>query len=262
MQESFSVKLQQIVQAKNAEYDLHDGILLCCICEEPVFLRKAHERKGYKVSDAFIHHEDSKFAATCKLRSVVNRELIHKAIQKRHNQTITKLQVHMWRYLKTNLCIDLKHWMHLLKDCQTKKQTFNGLCEWCEELYVKDWDGVWKCYKKLHESLRTNKFQIVSTSPEINKKLYALCRESTDVYWYRHLNVSWQAYKLFTSSPYFKDMRKRIYGVLAHPDYLASAGITADRWMADLEEVNKEFAIHLIGYTQYIFLTVDWQALL
>ena len=91
MQECFSIRHQSVIKASECDYAEHDGFLLCLVCDEPVFLRKSHVRNGHKVSDAFVHHKDSKFASTCELRSVVNREVLHRKSIRQHNQTLAKL---------------------------------------------------------------------------------------------------------------------------------------------------------------------------
>lgn len=262
MQECFSIRHQSVIKASECDYAEHDGFLLCLVCDEPVFLRKSHVRNGHKVSDAFIHHKDSKFASTCELRSVVNREVLHRKSIRQHNQTLAKLELYMWKLLKTNACVELKHWSNMLRDCKSKADTFKGLCEWNNDILSKDMDIIWSCFVKITEQLRTGDNVLKEVPVERFKKIEQLCEKSSNIYWHRHINISWQAYKLLTTSAKFYPIRERLYGVLCHPIHMNANGITVDKWMREFDDTNCLYIAYLISGMQCICLTVDWQALL
>lgn len=262
MQECFSIRHQSVIKASECDYAEHDGFLLCLVCDEPVFLRKSHVRNGHKVVSALIHHKDSKFASTCELRSVVNREVLHRQSIRQHNQTLAKLELYMWKLLKTNACVELKHWSNMLCDCKSKADTFKGLCGWNDEILTRDLDTIWKCYEKIAEGLRTGDNGLKDISPERAKAIEQLCQHNNNVYWHRHINISWQAYKLLTTSHHMYPIRERLYGVLCYPRYMNANGITVGRWIREFDDTNCRYIAHLISGIQYICLTVDWQSLL
>ena len=58
----------EYIAAEDADYDDYKGFLTCPECGEPVFLRKAHQRKNAHIADAFVHHKAVPSIELCELR--------------------------------------------------------------------------------------------------------------------------------------------------------------------------------------------------
>lgn len=260
MKTAYSIKLQDTITANKAEYTDHNGFLLCESCWEPVFLRKAHTAGNRHVSSAFIHHKLSDHTTSCELRVKLMHETLCKKHTLRRQQTIQKLQLSMWKYLKTNLVVDLTRWQKWLKESSEPKRAFYNLCDWCDELLNLEKDINWDSFRTAHEMLRNGLEDhfIYGDFAELK----ALCQKTSDIYWYRQLQLAWDAYLLFTQSASMKELRRRYYGMVCHISMLKQHGLDDPFLLSGSVDSVTKFATYLIGYCQYMFLTTDWQKLL
>lgn len=119
----------ELIEADRADYDDYKGFLRCPECGEPVFLRKSHTRQSAQrvsavggtaiavpsqlitVPSAFVHHQAVPEVSVCELRvgSYTEAEVEYRRSVSR-DQRLKKLQVSMWKYLKTNLFFSLNNY--------------------------------------------------------------------------------------------------------------------------------------------------------
>lgn len=101
----------ELIPVDKADYSTYDGGLICPECGEDVFLRKSHTRTNQEVSAAFCHKRAIPEVSVCELRvGRYTQQDVERMAGEARDQRRRKLQVSLWKYLKTNRYLNLNLW--------------------------------------------------------------------------------------------------------------------------------------------------------
>lgn len=246
----------ELLEACNADYEDYKGFLKCPNCKEPVFLRKSHSRDGKTIESSFIHHKAIREVSVCELRvGRYTQEEVTAIASKARGQRITKLNISMWKYLKTNLCINLKQWSQQKKQLESIDIGIH-LIDYAHLVLRNNVEFMTDDTLPRVQELLLHQDPRVGIIPEMKPFFDKFIKENK-AHWTLHCKIAQEALELFISSNYFKEMRYRLISCMCHPTSLESVPS-----LLDLDSATEEWKIRFAAYvtlqSSFIFLTVDW----
>ena len=132
----------ELIPASKADYQDYYGFLKCPVCNEPVFLRKSHLRNGKEITASFVHHKAVPEISTCELRvGNYSKEDIEIFAAKARNQRLQKLNISMWKYLKTNMSVHFRGY-NQVKDKTKGNPAFEFLLNYADECLMNNSDLI------------------------------------------------------------------------------------------------------------------------
>lgn len=246
----------ELIEASNADYSDYKGFLRCPECDEPVFLRKSHQRGNVPVPDAFVHHKAVPQVSACEMRvGKYDSVTVQQKRSQAHGQRIRKLQISLWKFLKQNLAVSLRGWEKYVHD--VKRVPFLGevvdygkqVLEGNQVFILED------TLSNVSELLRMQDERI-GISPEMEKTITTFIKvRSRD--WQLHSMVAKEALDLFLKSPTMAENRHRLCCCLCHPTVLQAMPELLDLDAAT-EEWRSKFVAYITLQVVFVFLMVDW----
>lgn len=246
----------ELIKADEADYEHYKGFLKCPVCDDLVFLRKSHRRGKRFVNSAFIHHKASIEASICEQRVKTYRtQQIQEIASKARGQRLAKLRVSMWKYLKTNLTVDLKYWD---KDKKTVEKN----------------EGLAEAVRLTHELVDVNKNEFLEAIfQEIVDKFFdeetIMARAIEDhthfskfkikwkSRWKLHCKISKEMLDVFLNNSEFQEIRHRVLCCLCQPGFVNEMAVPAG-----VEVGSDAWCTHLASYILisicFLFITVQW----
>lgn len=246
----------ELIKASSADYEDYRGFLKCPECDHEVFLRKAHIREGVPVGDAFVHHKAVPEISACKLRvGNYSKEYIESKNAEAKGQRLRRLVISMWKYLKTNITMDLKRWPTFTKQVESNRFLLD-VVEYGETVLDSNQEFILDNTFPKVADLIVNRDPRIAVVPEkeqaINRFLKGRSRD-----WELHCKIAREALDLFLKSNAMKEIRYRLCCCMAHPTALAESPDLLDL-DTSTDEWRKKFVAHITLVVTFVFLTVDW----
>ncbi|HEY9811303.1 MAG TPA: hypothetical protein V6D13_18415 [Halomicronema sp.] len=246
----------ELIEASQADYEDYKSFLRCPECGEPVFLRKRHKRGTTEILDAFIHHKAIPEVSICENRvGKYDAQTVRYSREKARGQRLSTLRLSMWKFLKTNLAVNLKNWSASVKYAETNLLA-KEMAAYGEEVLIANTNFfINHTFPKIAESFRNQDERII-ISLEIKQSVEAFLKiRERD--WQLHYKITQEALELFLSPSSMREIRHRICCMFSFPKILEcypellTLTINTDEW--------RRFYIHsLFFFISIIFLTVDW----
>lgn len=245
----------EIITAGEADYSDYYGLMVCPNCHEPVFLRKGFMRKETEVEATFVHHKAVPEISICENRvGSYSRQQVEALASEAKNQRLRSLNISMWKYLKTNLAVNLSHWSYDLKFSKSKpilvklnKLAYDALEMNGAEFFIHTLEQ--------RAELLFNRDPLIAIAPG-HASIMENFLKGKDRLQSLHVKVSGEALEVFFTAP-MKEVRIRLLAVLCSPKCL--------QYYPDLMDEDtstKEWKLKFISYltlqVAFTFLTVDW----
>lgn len=252
MKEAYSIIKQSIINAELAEYENYFEFNVCSECCEPVFLRRSHTSENSKIKSSFVHHKFDESSEVCKERTMIkcSKDVLSKKMKSR-KQYIRHLELHLWRYLKTNetadlskfsqlkMDVDAHYGMHIHSLLKTFEEMFRGVEIMLPNIFLE----VFESFTEIEKDELKDYSSIIIQINQNN--LFAI----------RQRNIALEMMLLCFASSHMKATREKLYMLCIHPLSLKHSGIDS------IIEVNGvTIAKHILRFTSLIFLTSDWKA--
>lgn len=250
----------ELIPASKADYQDYYGFLKCPVCNEPVFLRKSHLRNGKEITASFVHHKAVPEISTCELRvGNYSKEDIEIFAAKARNQRLQKLNISMWKYLKTNMSVHFRGY-NQVKDKTKGNPAFEFLLNYADECLMNNSDLIVDEFiPVLGKMLKTQDDDIgiiKQTLGQFNEFLNDLKSD-----WELHEKIAKEAAKLFLS-PAMKEIRYRVLTVLCYPGNMQLLDKDLVELKMGTEKWQQIFGNYLTQQICLIFLSVNWIKLL
>ncbi|GFE72125.1 hypothetical protein [Chroococcus sp. FPU101] len=246
----------ELIEAKVANYPDYHGFLRCPECGEPVFLRKTHQRGNIIIPDAFVHHKAVAEISVCELRvgQYDNENVIAQNAIAR-GQRLSQLKISLWKYLKTSLAFNFKHWSSYVADTKRVKM-FQEIVQYGQEVIKCNHDFIINSTLPRCSDLILSNDERVAISPSMKKTIETfLKKRSRD--WKLHIQITSEALDLFIDSPSMLEIRYRLCCCLCHPKILESMPELLDL-DASTDEWRQKFLAYLTLQIVFAFLLIDW----
>lgn len=249
------IKLQgELIPAEDADYQDYFGFLACNVCNEPVFLRKAHTRGNIEIPAAFVHHK-AKDDSSCELRvaryEAKDIEIINRMA---HGQRMAKLRISMWKIIKKSLAFNFSLWPQLKQDINSS-HILKRLTEYGEFVICLSPEFMLDTLTRLSEMVITQSSLIQIESYAENAINDFVTKRNRD--WYLHEKLAKEALKVFIYSNEMSPIRMRVMECICHPQAMMSMpqlcanSVKDDLW-------SRKFKSYLTLEVPLIFLTIDW----
>lgn len=246
----------ELIEASQADYEDYKCFLRCPECGEPVFLRKRHKRGTTEILDAFIHQKAIPFVSICENRvGKYDAETVRYSREKARGQRLSTLRLSMWKFLKTNLAVNLKNWSAAVKEAKTDLLSKEMAAYGETVLQANRNLLLGHTLPKMASSLK-DQDERISISPDIKQAIdnFLKVRHRN---WQLHYEIAREALELFLNYPGMAEIRYRIccqfcYSKIleCYPDLLELTPGT--------EEWRKLYIAYLFIFISTLFLTVDW----
>jgi hypothetical protein len=246
----------ELIPSSEADYEDYKGLLVCPVCNEVVFLRKAHSRGSTQVESSFCHHRFTFASRECEIRvaSYKQDDLIQAANAAR-GQRLQLLEISMWKFLKTNKSLDFSQWSAKKKSIENIR-AFQKIFEFAQMTLDFTTD--------LLIDIGFDKVDGIFKHPELASDLSRQNRESLDYImndvttnWNLHSKIAKEALTLFLKSYSMLVVRQRVIWELIHPSNLVDTV-----GLVDLHPNSRDWKIkfsnHLVVGIIFIFLSVNW----
>jgi hypothetical protein len=250
----------ELIPASKADYQDYYGFLKCPICNEPVFLRKGHLRNGQEIQASFVHHKAIPEISTCELRvGNYSKEDIETFAAKARNQRIQKLNISMWKYLKSNISVYFNGYEQIRNKAKGNL-TFGHLLDYGDECLLNNNDLIVDEFIPVLSEMLQNKDNYITI---LQQKLGQLNEFLSDLKsdWELHEKITKEAAELFLS-PAMKEIRYRVLTVLCYPDNMQLLNRDLVTLNMQTEAWQKLFSNYLNQQICLVLLTVNWIKLL
>lgn len=244
------------IQAEEADYEHYKGFLKCPACGKPVFLRKEHNRRGRQICSAFIHHKAIPEVSICELRvGNYSKEDVESLSTKARGQRLARLRVSLWKYIKTNMAIDLSRWSHYKREIDNSA-VGQTLVNYTEEFMDINKDFVLQETLEKCQNIFINSHDLIGIESGA-QKFFEPFIEKNRYRWELHYKITKEMLDSFLKNPDFEMIRHRLYCCLCHPDLFWRMPGLIDKDIRS-EEFLETFGAYLTLEITFVFLTIDW----
>jgi hypothetical protein len=247
----------ELIEAEKADYSDYFGFLKCPACGEPVFLRKAHKRLGLDIPASFVHHKAIPEVSICENRvNGYSREDFERYSQQAKGQRLQKLSISMWKYLKTNLTIDLN--MYSWCKAQVKKFNLYRIVTAYGLEVVKQIDSyiLNEVFPIMSELIKNQNSQIWFDDSVKAKFTDFIKNRSRD--WALHEKIASEALQFFLTAESMKEARYKLILCACHPKSMNYPGSKLLDLKMDSDRWRVAFVSYISILLSFIFLSVDW----
>ncbi|MGM3309686.1 hypothetical protein ACSQ6I_27510 [Anabaena sp. WFMT] len=250
----------ELIEASKADYQDYYGFLKCPICNEPVFLRKSHLRDGREIKASFVHHKAVPEISTCELRiGKYSQEDIEAFASKAKKQRLQKLNISMWKYVKTNMAVIFKDYDKL--KVQTKNvKSYQGLLVHADNCLTNNIEFIVENLIPQIGKVINNKNADVGEIMGLLEKFNSFVNNLKSD-WLLHEKIAKEATELFLS-PQMTEIRYRALMVLCYSKNVILINRDLVTLDMDTEEWQKLFTNYLTLQIALIFISINWIKLL
>jgi hypothetical protein len=215
-------------------------------------------RGDTEVKAAFVHHKEDKWLQEqCELRSkAISQEQIKKFSTGSRNQRQSMLMISMWKYLKTNLTVDMRQWEVKVADMK-KAPMLVDLIKFAHDILANNHEFILDDTLPRVSYLMINRDSRIGIDPRMEKIIYAFL-DSHDRDWHLHTKIARESLEFFLVSDAMKEIRHRMMCVLCHLSVLKQASPDLLDLDASTEEWRLKFVSYLTLTLTFVFLSVDW----
>ncbi|MBD2295112.1 hypothetical protein H6G06_16900 [Anabaena sphaerica FACHB-251] len=250
----------ELIEASKADYQDYYGFLKCPVCNEPVFLRKGHLRNGKEIQASFAHHRAVPEISTCELRvGNYSKEDIEVFAAKARNQRLQKLNISMWKYMKTNISVNFSGYEQI-RNRAKGNTTFGYLLDYGDECLLNNNDLIVDEFISVFSKMLRNQGDYITIIKERLGMLNQFLNDLTSD-WELHEKITKEAAELFLSPP-MKEIRYRVLTVLCYPDNMQLLNRDLVKLNMQTEAWQKLFSNYLNQQICLILLSVNWIKLL
>lgn len=250
----------ELIPASKADYQDYYGFLKCPVCNEPVFLRKSHLRNGKEITASFVHHKAVPEISACELRvGKYSQEDIETFAAKAKKQRLQKLNISMWKYLKTNMSVHFRGY-NQVQNHTKGNPTFAFLLDYADQCLMNNSDLIVDEFIPVLGKMLKNQDDdigiITQALSQFNQFLNDLKSD-----WELHQKIVQESAELFLSPP-MKEIRYRVLTVLCYPGNMQLLNRDLVTLNMQTESWQKLFSNYLTHQICLIFLSVNWIKLL
>ncbi len=250
----------ELIAANKADYQDYYGFLKCPECHEPVFLRQGHLRQEKRIKASFVHHKAVPEISTCELRiGKYSKEDIETFASKARNQRLQKLNISMWKYVKTNMAVNFKVY-NIVQSKAKNYQFFENLLDYGHSTLIYNTEYiVYKMIPMIGEMMenKDDDIEVISESTDRFNKFMSELKSD----WLLHEKIAQEAAELFLS-PQMKEVRTRVLMILCYPNSMKLINNDLVELTMESEVWQQAFVAHLTNAIALIFISVNWIQLL
>ncbi|MTJ14779.1 hypothetical protein FJR11_19805 [Anabaena sp. UHCC 0187] len=250
----------ELIEASRADYQDYYGFLKCPECNEPVFLRQGHLRQRKQIKASFVHHKAVPEISACELRiGKYSKEDIEAFASKAKKQRLQKLNISMWKYVKTNMAVNFKDYDKL--KTQTKNvKSYQGLLVYADNCLTNNVEFIVDNLIPQIGKVINNKNAAVGEIMGLLDKFNSFVNDLKSD-WLLHEKIAKEAAGLFLS-PQMKEIRYRALVVLCYPKNMELLNRDLVELNMQSETWNKLFTNYITLQIALVFISINWIKLL
>ncbi|MEA5578701.1 hypothetical protein [Anabaena sp. UHCC 0451] len=250
----------ELIEASKADYQDYYGFLKCPVCNEPVFLRKGHLRNGKEITASFVHHKAVPEISTCELRvGKYSQEDIEVFVAKAKKQRLQKLNISLWKYLKTNMAVSFRDY-EKLRHKTRNYQLFADLLAYGDQCITNNIDSIVENLIPTIGEMIKNQDDNIGVIMSMLDKFNSFVNDLKSD-WLLHEKIAKESAELFLS-PQMKEIRYRALTVLCYPDNMNLMNKDLIELRMNTDEWIKIFTNYLTLQIALIFISINWIKLL